>query len=89
MEVTWNNGTVTVLRDVPANQSITVEAHAPGDLNADAFVDLADLNRLLAVFGQTVPPDGAEWDRADIDGSGTVDIDDLVYLLAAFGTEGC
>lgn len=89
VEVTWNNGSVTVLRDVAANQSITVEARAPGDINGDAFVDLVDLNRLLAVFGRTVPPDGADWERADIDGSGEVDVDDLVYLLAVFATDGC
>jgi hypothetical protein len=89
VEVPGNNGSVTVLRDVPANQSITVEARAPGDINGDAFVDLVDLNRLLAAFGQVVPPNGAVWDRADIVGSGTVDIGVLVYLLAAFATEGC
>lgn len=89
IEVLWNNGSVTVLRDVEANQSLTVTARAGADLNDDAIIDLADLNRLLRVFGQSVPSGGADWDRADIDGNGVVDIDDLVYLLAAFGTDGC
>jgi hypothetical protein len=89
IEVLWNDGSVTVLRDVEANQSLTVTARAGADLNDDAIIDLADLNRLLRVFGQSVPGGGADWDRADIDGNGVVDIDDLVYLLAGFGTDGC
>lgn len=51
----------------------------PGDVNADGSVDLADLNLVLANFGQTTP-DG------DADNSGGVDLADLNIVLGAFGT---
>ncbi|MFG0292058.1 MAG: PKD domain-containing protein [Phycisphaerales bacterium JB050] len=54
-------------------------ADCPGDVNDSGSVDLADLNLVLANFGQTTS-DG------DADGSGTVDLADLNLVLAAFGT---
>jgi hypothetical protein len=50
----------------------------PGDANGDNSVDLADLNLVLANFGQATS-DG------DVDGSGTVDLADLNLVLANFG----
>jgi hypothetical protein len=51
-----------------------------GDTNDDGEVDLADLNAVLANFGQ-VSDDG------DTNGDGTVDLADLNTVLAVFGTE--
>ncbi len=51
----------------------------PGDVNDSGGVDLADLNLVLANFGQTTA-DG------DTNGDGEVDLADLNAVLAAFGT---
>jgi len=48
------------------------------DLNADGFVDTADLGILLSVFGTNNPV-------ADVNGDGVVDTADLGILLAFFG----
>lgn len=87
--VRWNNGAVTELEGVSANQSLTIVAYAPSDVSTDGAVDLADLNAVLRVYGQSVPPEGAPWDRADIDGDGHVGMEDLTSVLASFGTDGC
>ena len=51
----------------------------PGDVTGDGQVDLADLNAVLANFGQAS-------DIGDTNGDGTVDLADLNTVLAAFGT---
>ncbi|MFG0292801.1 MAG: hypothetical protein ACF8MJ_06555 [Phycisphaerales bacterium JB050] len=50
-----------------------------GDVNNDGSVDLADLNLVLANFGQAS-------EAGDTNGDGTVDLADLNAVLAAFGT---
>ncbi len=47
------------------------------DLNLDGVMDAADLNIILAAFGET--------DEGDIDGDGDTDAVDLNRLLAVFG----
>ena len=88
VEVLWNDGSVTRVRDVPANQTLIIKARTPADLNGSGLVDLADLNLLLAHYGQAAPP-GSAIEHIDINGNGVVDIDDLTRVLAAFGTDGC
>ncbi|MCR9218164.1 MAG: hypothetical protein NXI14_13310, partial [bacterium] len=56
------------------------ETDCPGDVTGDNSVDLADLNLVLANFGE-VTSDG------DADGSGNVDLADLNLVLANFGTD--
>ena len=51
----------------------------PGDANADGDIDLADLNIVLANFGN-------ETDEGDLDDDGQVDLTDLNIVLAAFGS---
>ncbi|MFU8828904.1 MAG: GC-type dockerin domain-anchored protein, partial [Phycisphaerales bacterium] len=50
----------------------------PGDVNGDGVVDLADLNLVLANFGQ-------ETSEGDANGDGFVDLADLNLVLSAFG----
>ena len=54
------------------------DASIPGDANGDGQVDLADLNMVLANFGQTT-------DIGDVTGDGAVDLADLNLVLAEFG----
>ena len=58
------------------NQCITDTC--PADLNDSGFIDLADLNLVLANFGQTSA-------AGDANGDGVVDLADLNAVLAAFG----
>lgn len=60
--------------------TLTVHPRCPSDVNGDNFVDLGDLNLVLANFGQTTP-------NGDTNGDGSVDLADLNAVLAAFGTE--
>ncbi|MFG0292074.1 MAG: PEP-CTERM sorting domain-containing protein [Phycisphaerales bacterium JB050] len=62
------------------NITITPLAPAcPADVDGSNSVDLADLNIVLANFGQAT-------DSGDTNGDGTVDLADLNAVLAAFGT---
>lgn len=51
----------------------------PGDVTGDGSINLADLNLVLANFGQTTP-------EGDTNGDGVVNLADLNAVLAAFGT---
>jgi len=75
LTVEWTNGDVTVLEDVPANQTMTVSA-GDGPCVADlaepfGLLDLADVQAFIAGFvGQDpiadlAPPTGT-WDLADL-----------------------
>jgi hypothetical protein len=49
----------------------------PGDVTLDGEIDRADLARLVENLGQRT---NATWDEGDMDGSGTVDMQDLLML---------
>lgn len=51
-----------------------------GDVTGDDSVDLADLNLVLANFGQATP-------QGDADSNGSVDLADLNIVLGNFGTD--
>ena len=53
-----------------------------GDLDGDNDVDLADLQILLAHYGQT----GTTYDDGDLDEDGDVDLADLQVMLTVYGT---
>lgn len=57
-----------------------VGCSCPGDANGDGAVDLADLNLVLANFGQMTT-------SGDVTGDGVVDLADLNLVLANFGTD--
>ncbi len=65
-----------------ATLEVTQCPTCPGDLDGDGDVDIADLARLLAHFGdsEAQPGDG------DIDVDGDVDLSDLAQLLGRFGS---
>jgi hypothetical protein len=52
----------------------------PGDLNADGFVGIADLNITLINWNQAVP--AGSWTQGDTSGDGFVGIEDLNLVLA-------
>jgi len=79
LRIEWPNGLVTTINDVHVNQSITITAPAPTDLNGDGVVDGADLGLLLGAWGQEGPT------LADLNGDGVVDGADLGTLLGGWG----
>ncbi|MFI4854647.1 MAG: S8 family serine peptidase [Phycisphaerales bacterium JB065] len=64
-------------------------ACCPADSNGDGVVDLADLNEVLAHFGEgTTPPIGPNPvipEAGDLNGDNRVDLADLNIVLAGFG----
>ena len=50
----------------------------PGDITGDGFVDVQDLLKILAEWGQHAGP-------ADLTGDGVVNVEDLLAVLAAWG----
>ena len=80
--VNWPDGTQTTLKDVAADQILTVwhEDCAPlGDLDGDGIVGAADLLALLRAWG--TDPGGPP----DFDGDGSVGASDLLLLLTNWG----
>ncbi|MCA9286648.1 MAG: VCBS repeat-containing protein [Phycisphaerales bacterium] len=73
----WADGTTSVLRDVAADQRLTIVAGDRCDLNGDGLVNAADLGLLLGAWG---PIDAG--DPIDLTADGHVDAIDLAVLLA-------
>ncbi len=71
-----------LLADVNQNGIADICGPCPGDANADRFVNFADALAILALFGADYSP---ETGLGDVDGSGVVDFDDVLFLLANFG----
>lgn len=63
-----------------ANQILTLHPRCPGDTDGDNAVTFADLNAILADFGNAGP-----FLRGDANQDGAVDFSDLNALLSAFG----
>lgn len=85
LRVVWPTGEETVLRDLPADQHLLIEAATlAGDVTGDGRVDLSDLGALLTAFGAcSGAPEYTT--AADLDGSGCVELSDLGELLAHYG----
>lgn len=84
VRVHWANGRTLVLNDVPVNQTLTVVAPFPADIDQDGDVDIRDLAWALASSGRCKGDAGYDA-RADIDGNGCVEISDLSELLMDYG----
>jgi hypothetical protein len=65
--------------DIGATEFQGDSSSCPGDADGDNAVDLADLNLVLANFGQTTS-------NGDVTDDGLVDLADLNLVLANFGT---
>ena len=88
LRIEWPDGQVSTLRDVAANQTLTVTAPAnprlAGDVDIDGDVDLLDLATLLSAFGACLGQAGYTL-ASDLDGDDCVDLPDLFTLLESFG----
>ncbi len=93
-EIEYAGGAITVTQQSSSNTFISMRAYGVlfekvaedgplcADVTGDGNVDLQDLNRVLAIFGNFVPVGSA----ADINGDGQVNLQDLNLVLAQFGT---
>ncbi len=77
--IRWPNGTVTIRTNVIANQTMTIAASRPGDVNDNGSVDVGDLTSVLKALGEGVHP-------ADANGDSVVDVNDISYVLFRLGT---
>lgn len=92
------NGQIQVLAVKPGTATITVEAlvddvpvadtcnvfipRHPGDTNADGYIDIDDVNRIInVILEQTPSPENEELSFYDLDSGGRVDIDDLNAVI--------
>ena len=64
--------------------AIVLGPACPGDLDGSGLIDLADLQILLAHYGQS----GVDQNAGDMDADGDVDLNDLQLLLSVYG-DGC
>ncbi|MGP1309489.1 MAG: serine hydrolase [Phycisphaerales bacterium] len=69
--------------DLSPTVNVAVTPACDGDSNGDGIVNFADLNAVLASFGQSVPPGTG----GDVNGDGVVDFADLNEVLTNFGVE--
>ncbi|MFU8828895.1 MAG: agmatine deiminase family protein [Phycisphaerales bacterium] len=76
----YNNYPGWAIQSIRIVQDTLACTTCPADVTGDGSVNLADLNLVLANFGQSTP-DG------DTNGDGFVDLADLNAVLAAFGTD--
>jgi hypothetical protein len=81
-QVTVSDGQGGVTSD-----SVAVTVYMAGDANYDWYVNVADLQMLVAAWGSQVgPPPSTNWDPdADFDGDGFVNVGDLQLLAANWG----
>ena len=80
-EYSWTvspNNCVGLTQGNPVSFTTVGGTPCPGDVDGNNAVDLADLNALLAAFGQN--------SGGDVDGDGDTDLADLNLVLANFGT---
>jgi hypothetical protein len=73
--------------DVPSFVTVAVD-HPGGDCNGNGVVDACDIQTGQAadVDGNGIPDECLEPACPDVDGSGSVDVDDLIALILAWGT---
>lgn len=77
VRIEWNDGSVTILEDVPADQEMTVYAYHPVDLNQDGDLNYFDVSELLHAF---IAGD----DRADINGDSIINFMDIMEFISRF-----
>ncbi len=81
VRIIWSRGYVTELEDVAVNQDLEIAAPTLYDFSADGTVGMADLQILIAAWGEV---EDAGQLVADANNDGKVDAFDLAAMLAAW-----
>lgn len=79
VRIEWNDGSVTTLVDVAADQEMTVYAYHPLDLSEDGIIDFFDISQLIQFYVAGDP-------RADINGDSMVNVLDIMDFVARYNT---
>ncbi len=77
VRIEWNDGSVTILEDVPADQEMTVNAYHPLDFNQDARFNYFDVSLMLSAFVAGDP-------IADINNDSQFNAFDILEFIAGF-----
>ncbi|MBL4697696.1 MAG: CRTAC1 family protein [Phycisphaerales bacterium] len=77
VRIEWNDGSVTILEDVPADQEMTVNAYHPLDFNQDAHFNYFDVSLMLNAFIAGDP-------IADINNDSQFNVFDILEFIAGF-----
>ncbi|MCA9245205.1 MAG: VCBS repeat-containing protein [Phycisphaerales bacterium] len=92
LRIEWPNGGLTVLRNVPTRQTLTITAQPTanrdclGDLTRDGRVMLDDVYEMLIAYG-SVAGDDAFRDDGDFNRDEQITLTDLARMIANFGAE--
>ncbi len=79
VRIEWNDGSITTLVDVAADQEMTVYAYHPLDLSEDGALDFFDISQLIHFYMAGDP-------RADINGDSKVNVLDIMDYVSRFNT---
>jgi len=77
VRIEWNDGSVTILEDVAADQEITVYAYHPLDLSEDGQINYFDVSRLIQAY---IAGD----DQADINNDSMINVLDIMDFISRF-----
>ncbi len=77
VRIEWNDGSVTILEDIAADQEITVYAYHPLDMSQDGQFNYFDVSEMIHAFINRE-------DRADINGDSMIDFMDIMAFLDGF-----
>lgn len=74
LRIEWSSGIVTVLNNVAADQTLTINAPKPGDANSSGLVGLDDIAIVIQHWDQQT------W-QGDVTGDGFVNLADIALML--------
>ena len=87
MVANWPDGSTRTLTNYPANRKFKIYPTSKlGDMNQDGNFDLSDIPDFVGcVNGPSVASIPVDCELADINGNGSVDLDDNAALAVKFG----
>ena len=88
IQITWPSGIAQTLRDVQANQTVSVVEERInrdlGDFNGDTEIDFSDFIVFIKGFGKKLGDEGYN-DSLDLDEDDTIDFGDFVLFASVYG----
>ena len=79
LRIEWNDGSVTILNDVAADQEIMINAYHPFDLTEDGILNFFDISQLIQLYVAGDP-------QADINDDSMVNVLDIMAFITGYKT---